>query len=122
MKEGICVFSGHEVPKGTGLTRVLNDTRTLLFMNRKVRALSARKAKPRALKWTQSSRLFYKKGAKKVVQKETKIRVFKEVRGFPSVPKSLVKKKPAAEKKRPEGEALHQRRKKVTKADKRKKW
>lgn len=116
MKEGICVFSGHEVPKGTGLVRVSNDTRALLFMNRKARALSDRKANPRAVKWTQGSRIFHKKEGRRVVQKETKLRVEKEVRGFPSVPRALVQKRP--EKTRPRtGEFKKPVR--VTKAEKR---
>lgn len=120
VKEGLCVFSGYEVPKGSGLIRVTNDTRSFLFLNKKVRSLSDRKTNPRDVAWTVASRTFRKKGMKKVIKKEVEIQVVKEVRGFPSVPKSLIAqpKKVDEQKKRAEKSAEGFRaQRKVTKAE-----
>jgi len=78
------------VPKGSGLIRVGNDTKAILLMNRKVRTLVDRKVKPRSIRWTASSRLHLKKGSKKTAQKERKIKVVKELRGFPCIPRSIL--------------------------------
>lgn len=123
VKEGICVFSGYEVPKGSGLIRVTNDTRSFLFLNKKVQSLSKRKINPRDVAWTTASRAFRKKGMKKVIRKEVEIQVIKEVRGFPSVPKSIIAqpKKDDDQKKRTEKSAeTFRAQRKVTKAEGRK--
>jgi len=114
VKEGICVFSGRDVKKGSGLIKVMNDTRVFLFTNKKVRTLSDRKVNPRSIKWTQSSRLFHKKGSKKMVQKENVIKVVKEVRGFPMIPKSMIKGS-AKEKKETSPDGFRKKAEKVSK-------
>lgn len=123
VKEGVCVFSGYDVPKGSGLIRVTNDTRSFLFLNKKVLSLSNRKINPRDVVWTAASRAFRKKGMKKVIRKEIEIQVVKEVRGFPSVPKSIIvqpKRDDDSKKKAEKGAETFRAQKKVTKAERRK--
>ncbi len=117
VKEGICVFSGRDVNKGSGLIKVMNDTKVFLFSSRKVRTLSDRKVNPRSVGWTQSSRLFHKKGSKKTVQKETILKVVKEVRGFPMIPKSMIKAAPLKEKKEANAEMFRKSEKVSKKAN-----
>ncbi|RVD92837.1 60s ribosomal l24 [Tubulinosema ratisbonensis] len=123
IKEGICIFSGYEVKKGSGLIKVTNDTRTFLFANRKVLALVTRKANPKDIKWTQPSRIYHKKGEKKVEKKVNQIKVVKEVRGFPGVSKDLVNKEVKEVEKKPKKEkGVVKPTEKVSKAEQRKKF
>ena len=118
LKEGICIFSGLEVKKGSGLIKVMNDARSFLFINRKVRSLVERKANPRSVDWTQPSRIYKKKGAKKLVKKEKKIQVLKEIRGYPAAPtKVKEEKKEEKTKKEKYLKNIKIEKKKVTKKD-----
>ncbi|KAM0677408.1 60S ribosomal protein L24 [Binucleata daphniae] len=90
MREGICSYSGHILPKGTGITFVRSDNRAVLYKSNKVRNFVARKIKPRFIRWTQAARMILKK---ENVVKEQKIeipQVIKIVRGFPTIPAHII--------------------------------
>ncbi|KCZ75886.1 hypothetical protein H311_00893 [Anncaliia algerae PRA109] len=121
LKEGTCIFSGHDVPKGSGLIKVTNDTRSFVFKNQKVLKLVERKINPKDIAWTQASRILHKKGEKKTEKKNVEIRIIKEVRGFPGVSSDLVLKAPTEKKSKHEKESFKPK-EKVTKAESRKKY
>lgn len=114
IKEGICVFSGHEVLKGSGIVRVTNDSKFMLFKNKKVLSLSRRKINPRLVKWTQPSRMFLKKGSKKAEKKFENVQIVKEFRGFPMIPKSMIKNFPSKEPKKDKKEIYSSKNKNAT--------
>lgn len=93
MREGICIYSGHYLPKGTGITRVRSDGKAHLLANNKVSNFVSRKIKPRYIAWTQQARTILKK---ENVVKQSVISipsVVKIVRGFPSVPASVLEER-----------------------------
>lgn len=90
MREGVCSYSGHVLPKGTGITLVRSDNRAVLYKSNKVRRFVSKKIKPRYIRWTQAARTILKK---ENVVKEQKIeipQVIKIVRGFPSIPSHVI--------------------------------
>lgn len=92
MFQGQCVFSGLMIKKGSGITKVFNDNKVQLTKGRRERTLLADKISPRSIKWTESSRAFFKKSHKSSKEKETFVPITKIVRGFSMIPAALVSK------------------------------
>lgn len=83
--EGKCAFSGHIIQKGKGRYRICSDGRPLLLKNRKVNKYIENKVNSTRIKWTSSSRQFYKKDSNIQKEKREKIQLPKIIRGFPSL-------------------------------------
>merc|ERR1712131_460392 len=82
MYTGQSSFSGWMVPRGSGITKVMNDGKVILTMGRKEKNYYENKVSARNIKWTESSRAFFKK-SNKLAQKEEQIyKVEKNIRGF----------------------------------------
>ncbi|AFN83339.1 60S ribosomal protein L24 [Encephalitozoon romaleae SJ-2008] len=91
MIEGVSVFSGHNIPKGSGIYRVMNDGRTVLTASNKERKLIQRKINPRDIRWTTTSREFFGKESQYVVEKMN-VQKVKIVRGFRHISASSFEK------------------------------
>lgn len=90
MLQGVCVYSGFNVPRGSGIHIVGNDGKMHLTRSRKERTLIDLKISSRDVKWTLASRAFFKKTNKSVKEQNDYIPITKIVRGFTLVPKALV--------------------------------
>lgn len=93
MREGTCSYSGLVIPKGSGMTFVRSDGKSMLYATKKVEHFVDSKIKARFIKWTQQARTLLKK---QNTVKETKIEiptVVKIIRGFPSVPAHIIKER-----------------------------
>ncbi|KAM0679801.1 hypothetical protein GINT2_001972 [Glugoides intestinalis] len=97
MSQGVCAFSGYTIPKGSGITKVMLDGKIVLTRSAKERSLVKRKITARSCKWTQSSRVFFKKNDKSIKEQDNFVHITKIVRGFTLVPKSLVAEAPKTE-------------------------
>lgn len=94
MIQGQSVFSGLHVPRGSGLHRVQNDGKVVFTANRRERNFLQAKVSARNVKWTESSRAFFKKN-NKATKEETQIfTITKKIRGFNLLPSSSVKQAP----------------------------
>ncbi|ORD93536.1 hypothetical protein ECANGB1_2029 [Enterospora canceri] len=94
MFQGQSMFSGWNVPRGSGIHVVMGDCKVLFTANKKERALMKAKVSARNVKWTDSSRAFYKKNNKKEKVEEKLFTITKKVRGFNLLPSKLVEKAP----------------------------
>ncbi|CAD25625.2 similarity to 60S RIBOSOMAL PROTEIN L24 [Encephalitozoon cuniculi GB-M1] len=81
MIQGVSMFSGRNIPKGSGIYEVMSDGRAVLTASNKERRLIARKINPRDIRWTTSSREFFGKESQYVVEKMN-VQKVKVVRGF----------------------------------------
>lgn len=99
MYQGKCVYSGIMLPKGKGITKICNDNKSVLTKSRRERSFMEFKISPRDVKWTESSRAFFKKTNKSIKEKNEIIPITKIVRGYEFVPKALVENIKPVEKK-----------------------
>lgn len=90
MNQGQCIYSGWTIPRGKGISKVCNDNKIILTRNRKERSLMEFKISSRDVKWTESSRAFFKKTHKAVKEEKEFVPITKIVRGFGFIPKSLM--------------------------------
>lgn len=97
MSQGVCAFSGYTIPRGSGITKVMLDGKIVLTRSAKERSLFERKITPRNCKWTQTSRVFFKKSDKSIKEQDNFVHITKIVRGFNLIPKSLVTEAPKTE-------------------------
>lgn len=84
------------VPRGSGIHKVCNDNKVIFTRGQRELNYIERKVSPRTIKWTESSRAFYRKTHKDEVEKTEFVPITKIVRGFSLVPKSLVSSHQAA--------------------------
>ncbi|KAL6122105.1 hypothetical protein NUSPORA_00878 [Nucleospora cyclopteri] len=92
MFEGQCVFSGLMVPRGSGLHKVCNDGKVLFTRGRKERNFIEAKVSARSVKWTESSRAFFKKTNKSTQKEEQIYTITKKIRGFNLIPRNIMEK------------------------------
>ncbi len=90
MIQGQSVFSGLMVPHGKGLSRVGRDGKVAFTFNNKERNFMEAKVNPRNVKWTASSRAFFKKESKKESKDEEIFIITKKIRGFNLIPKGIL--------------------------------
>ncbi|OQS54045.1 hypothetical protein EHP00_1695 [Ecytonucleospora hepatopenaei] len=95
MYQGQSIFSGLNVPRGSGLHTVLNDGRVQYTANRKERNFLNAKVSARNVKWTESSRAFFKKNNKTAKVEQEIFTITKKVRGFAMLPGTLMNQKVA---------------------------
>lgn len=96
MYQGQSIFSGLSVPRGTGLHTVLNDGRVQFTANRRERNFVQAKVSARSVKWTESSRAFFKKNNKTAKVEQEVFTVTKKVRGFAMLPTTMISQKPVS--------------------------
>ncbi|KAG0437956.1 hypothetical protein DMUE_3387 [Dictyocoela muelleri] len=80
------------IPKGKGKYKICADGKPLLLISRKVDSLVNAKVKPIKVKWTSSSRQFFKKDTGIQHEKKIRIKTEKIVRGFPNLPQKTLEK------------------------------
>ncbi|EQB60872.1 60s ribosomal protein l24 [Vairimorpha apis BRL 01] len=85
MIDGISLYSGRAIPKGSAIIKVTNDGKQQLTANRKERSLMERKINPKSIKWTIPSRVIHKKHEMFTSLQKNIPRPAKIERGFKSV-------------------------------------
>ncbi|KAI5152297.1 hypothetical protein ENBRE01_2721 [Enteropsectra breve] len=91
MFEVQCSFSGVMVPKCRGIYKVYNDNKVVFTKGRRERTYIADKVAPRDIKWTETSRAFFKKTHNTTDKKTAFVPIQKIVRGFSFIPKAIIK-------------------------------
>lgn len=61
MIDGLSLYSGRPIPKGSSTVKITNDGKQQMTANRKERSLISRKINPKLIKWTIPSRVERKK-------------------------------------------------------------
>merc|ERR1712131_408871 len=90
MFQGQCSFSGFMVPRGSGVHKVCNDGKVIFTISRRARNFIDAKVSARDVKWTESSRAFYKKTNNNAKKDEVVYAITKRVRGFTLIPRKVV--------------------------------
>lgn len=83
-------FSGHMIARERTVQRVCNDGRVVTSYSNRERAFMEYKIPQRRIKWTEPSRVFFKKTNKTRAQKKEAVPIMKIVRGFTLVPRALI--------------------------------
>jgi len=86
-----CSFSGWMIPRGRGIHKVQNDNKVIFTRGRRERTLVDTKRSAKNIKWTETSRAFFNKAHRTSAKEAEFIPITKIVRGFPFIPKALVK-------------------------------
>ena len=95
MYQGASVFSGFQVPRGSGLNLVLNDGRVQFTFTGKERSFMKGKISARSVKWTETSRTFFKKNNRSTKVEQETLTITKKVRGFSALPTNFIKSEPS---------------------------
>ncbi|KAF7683822.1 60S ribosomal protein L24 [Astathelohania contejeani] len=90
MREGISVFSGNEVPKGSGHYHIRPDGKQLLIASNKELQMVRRKINPCDIRWTSVARSKNRKGEKNENEPKVVVKPIKILRGYSSVPRSII--------------------------------
>jgi large subunit ribosomal protein L24e len=91
MIDGISLYSGRAIPKGSSTVRITNDGKQQLTANRKERSLISRKINPKLIKWTIPSRVERKKHELFTSLQKNIPRPAKIERGFKNISADAVK-------------------------------
>lgn len=92
MLDGVSIYSGRAIPKGSGTFKISNDGKSMLCMGRKERTLIKRGVNPKNIGWTIPSRVSRKKHELFSSQQKNIPRLAKIERGFKAVAADSLKK------------------------------
>ncbi|KAF5141422.1 60s ribosomal protein l24 [Vairimorpha ceranae] len=91
MIDGISIYSGRAVPKGSATIKITNDGKQQLTANRKERSFMERKINPKLIKWTIPSRVVRKKHELFTSLQKNIPRPAKIERGFKNISADMLK-------------------------------
>ncbi|WUR03052.1 ribosomal protein eL24 [Vairimorpha necatrix] len=91
MIDGISIYSGRAIPKGSSTVRITNDGKQQLTANKKERSLISRKINPKLVKWTIPSRVVRKKHELFTSSQKNIPRPARIERGFRNISADLLK-------------------------------
>ncbi|KAI4293313.1 hypothetical protein PAPHI01_2587 [Pancytospora philotis] len=90
MIQGVCAFSGQNIPRGSGIHRVGVDTKVVFAWGKREHNYISTKTSARSIKWTEASRSFFNKTHSNEGAKNEFVPITKVVRGFSLIPKGMI--------------------------------